>query len=101
MATEINSDGFALFVSCVPGAVVTRFGSRTYIGAHRTMRGIEWEPDLIVAIPDDEAARYAKEYARAIRDESLVLRKAEDWVAQQQLSAETDAERVAARAPKE
>jgi hypothetical protein len=76
-----------LFVSSVPGHVVTRFGSTRVvngvpspgllIGAERDPRNpseVTWFPDQIVCIPEPEATAYRREYARAVRDGSLRLR---------------------------
>lgn len=97
--------GFSLFVSSVEGALVTRYGSRTLIGATRTPTSIEWDTELITAIPTDEYERFRREYDRALRDGSLVERSAEDWLAQHQLHEEQDranvAKRDAAKAAKE
>lgn len=71
----------------MPGSPVTRFGTRTLIGAHRPkvapFNVIEYEPEHIVAIPVAEFNRYRREYQRALRDGSLRQRSAEEWQAQQ------------------
>ena len=72
---------FDKFVSSVPGKLVTRFGSRTYIGARITEGGPEWDPDDIVALTGDELATYRREYARALRDGALVERTRDEWMA--------------------
>lgn len=81
---------FALFVSCVEGSLVTRYGTRTFIGAERRTddpRQVDFHPDQIVAIPHDEHRRYRREYLRALREGSLVERTADEW--QQQNRQET------------
>jgi len=83
---EDAAAGFGLFVSCVEGQPCTRFGSKILIGADRdptNRRKIRYTPKLIVALPHVEAQRYAREYARAIADESLVQHTAAEWLEQQ------------------
>lgn len=77
---------FALFVSAVAGAPVTRFGTHTLVGAERRLMQptiIDYDPSRVVAISHPEYARYRREYERAIRDGSLIRRTVEDWQAQQ------------------
>jgi hypothetical protein len=59
------------YFSAVAGRVVQRYGSTIFIGAARAPGGWQWDEDQIVAIPDREFARYAKEYIRAVRDGAL------------------------------
>jgi hypothetical protein len=76
---------FALFVSAVTGQPVTRFGTRTLVGAERRLNEptiIDYDPSRVVAISQPEYARYRREYERAIRDGSLTRRSVEDWQAQ-------------------
>jgi len=75
---------FALFVSCVPGRPVTRYGSRVTIGAYRdpATSKFAWEPETVVAIPEPEFRRYRREYTSALRDGSLRSRSEADWQAQ-------------------
>jgi hypothetical protein len=76
---------FALFVSSVAGMPVTRFGTRTLIGAarrHLEPTIVDYTPELIVPLPADEYARYRREYNRALANGSLRRRSAEDWRAQ-------------------
>jgi hypothetical protein len=78
---------FALFVSCVEGSLVTRYGTRTFIGAERATddrRRVDYHPDQVVAIPVDEYRKFRREYLRALRDGSLVERTADEWQRQQQ-----------------
>ncbi len=87
---------FALFVSCVEGKPVPRFGSKILVGADRDpaeRRKIIYRPNEIVAIPVDEATRYGREYARLISDEELVEHTAEEWLEQQQQITEVGAPR--------
>jgi hypothetical protein len=73
---------FALFVSCVEGSLVTRYGTRTFIGAERRTddpRQIDYHPEQVVAIPHDEHRRYRREYLRALREGSLVERTEDEW----------------------
>lgn len=78
----MSQAAFALFVSCVEGAVVTRFGTRTYIGCERRALEptvVDYHPEQIVAIPHDEFRKYRREYLRALRDGSLVTRTEDEW----------------------
>lgn len=78
---------FALFVSCVEGHLVTRHGTRTFIGAERRAddpRRVDYHPEQIVAIPVDEHRKYRREYLRALREGSLVERTGDEWQRQQQ-----------------
>jgi len=81
---------FALFVSSVEGSLVTRHGTRTFIGATRRAKEptvIDWQPDVIVAFPHDEYRRYRREYDRALRDKSLAKRTEAEWRAQNRQEA--------------
>lgn len=81
---------FALFVSCVEGSLVTRYGTRTFIGAERRAddpRVVDYHPEHVVAIPHDEFRKYRREYLRALREGSLVERTAAQWDAQNRQSA--------------
>lgn len=76
-----------LFVSSVEGRPVHRFssGGQVLIGADRdpaNPRKIIYRTDEVVEIPDAEAARYAREYARAIADGDLVAHEAKAVEAQ-------------------
>lgn len=77
------ADAYGLFVSCVRGCPVTRFGTRQWIGAERDSKNvIHWFPERIVALTHHEARRYRKEYDRLIRDGELKVHTAADWLAQ-------------------
>ncbi len=81
-----RGEAFGLFVSCVEGQPVTRFGSKVLIGADRdpaNRRKVRYNPKQIVALPHEEATRYAREYARAIEDGSLTQHTADEWLEQQ------------------
>lgn len=81
-----EAEAFGLFVSCVDGQPCTRFGTKVLIGADRdptNRRKIRYRPKEIVALPHTEAQRYAREYARAIEDGSLVQHTAAEWREQQ------------------
>ncbi len=76
---------FALFVSSVDGHPVARWGTRTLVGAARRLLEptvIDYTPELVVALPHTELARYRREYTRALAAGSLRLRTADDWRAQ-------------------
>jgi hypothetical protein len=80
-----GASGFALFVSSVVGLPVTRWGSRTLIGASRsaaTPTVVDYDTDAVVAIPDDEYRKYSREYDRALGNGSLRRRTEKDWQAQ-------------------
>lgn len=81
-----------IYFKSVPGKLVTRFGTGTLIGAEivptkvekngrfpQTETEVKWSDDP-VAIPQAEYGRFRREYARCIRDGSLVEVKAEDPV---------------------
>ena len=73
---------FGLFVSCVQGQPVTRFGTKVLIGADRdpeNRRKVRYRTKEVVAIPRSEATRYAREYARAIAEGELKERTESDW----------------------
>lgn len=81
---------FALFVSCVEGRLVTRYGTRTFIGAERRTddpRVVDFHPEHIVAIPHDEHRKYRREYLRALREGSLVERTVDEWQQQNRQDA--------------
>lgn len=83
--SQAAAESFGLFVSSVEGQPVTRFGSRVLIGADRDPQHpnkILYRTQEIIAIPRDEAEKYAREYARLIADESLVVRTADEWTQQ-------------------
>jgi hypothetical protein len=64
---------------------VTRFGSDVMIGAERDLvdrKLVRYTPEVVVAIPSEEARRYAREYRRAITDGSLTVRTAAEWITQ-------------------
>lgn len=85
---------FALFVSCVEGALVTRYGTGTFIGAERRANAptvVDYHPDQIIAIPHDEFRKYRREYLRALRDGSLVERTAAEWQRQNEPTPTDDA----------
>lgn len=83
---------FALYVSCIEGALVTRYGTATFIGAERRATAptvVDYHPEQIVAIPHDEFRKYRREYLRALRDGSLVERTAAEWQRQNEPTAPT------------
>jgi hypothetical protein len=54
------------------------------IGAERDLvdrKLVRYTPEVVVAIPSEEARRYAREYRRAITDGSLKIRTAAEWSA--------------------
>lgn len=90
-----------LFCSCVPGKPVTRYGSSrrgvrgTLIGAERVVGGrdnqIQWFPERIVQLPDDELRRYGREYRRVMSGGELRTRTEAEWRAQQRADDEAPA----------
>ncbi len=80
------------YFSANPPALVTRFGTGTYLGATlRVVSGqpvIEWDSEKIVEISDAELVSYLREYAGLIRDGSLIERTKEDY----QIFCELEAE---------
>lgn len=86
MGDSDPSSAFGLFVSSVEGQPVSRFGGGgVMIGASRDLSDrklVHYSPDVIVAIPHEEARKYAREYRRAISDGSLRERTAAEWAAQ-------------------
>jgi hypothetical protein len=89
----MSQPSFALFVSCVEGAVVQRYGTGTFIGAERRALEptvIDYHPAIIVAIPHDEFRKYRREYLRAVRDGSLVEHTEQAWREQTRQKQPTD-----------
>jgi len=80
-----------LYVTPVPGKVVSRFGSATRtsnnepIGYQRNRETGAFDlidPEIVVMIPEAEATRFAAQYNTAIRVEgALIVRKEEDFKA--------------------
>mgnify|MGYP001588205219 FL=1 len=96
MRESAEADAFGLFVSSVENQPTMRFGTKVLIGADRdaeTPRKIRYRTKEIVAIPTDEARRYAREYGRLISDGSLVEHTAEEWSNQQRQIREVGAPR--------
>ena len=64
------------YFSAKPPALVTRFGTGTYLGAVVVIEGgmpsIKWEPDRIVEISDAELTAYLRDYATLVRDGALI-----------------------------
>lgn len=96
MGNTAEADAFGLFVSSVEGHPVTRFGTKVLIGAYRDAenpRKIRYRTKDIIAIPRDEADRYAREYARLIEDQELVAHTADEWSQHQRHVREAGAPR--------
>ncbi len=79
------------YFSPVEGHAVARFGTGSTIGASRSPSGFVINPDAVVPIPKDEVARYAKEYADAIRHGELLEKKQADYDAFKAKQAERSA----------
>jgi Na+/glutamate symporter len=92
---------FGLFVSCVDGQPVTRFGTGTMIGAARskaTPDVVTYDPTHVVGIPHAEYDRHRRSYDRALGNGSLKARSAADYRAQEQAQAKRDDENRKAQA---
>ena len=56
----------------VEGAVVPRYGSRSFIGVRRDAEmGWVWDLDVIVPVPKSQVDQYQREYRRALADGHL------------------------------
>lgn len=93
-----------VYVSCVPGKLVTRFGTGTYIGALVAPSGAaSFDPREVVAIPIAEWAKYTREYGRLLRGGDLIERSAQEheaFVKAQAAAAQKEADDVKAEAGK-
>jgi len=86
---------FGLFVSCVDGLPVTRFGTGTMIGAARSKAApdvVTYDPTQIVGIPHAEYDRHRRSYDRALGNGSLKKRSVADYLAQEAAQAKRDDE---------
>lgn len=70
----------AKYVSCKPGALVPRYGTRSHIGAVVDPATGEstFDPDEVVCIPLAEWNAYLKEYTRCVNAGVLIARTAVD-----------------------
>lgn len=95
------SEPFALFLSCVEGHLVRRYGTpaRNHIGVAFTKDGPKFDTNEIVALTAAEAAKYRREYRNALRAGSLRERTAEDFDAY--VLAQEEAAKKAAKAAEE
>jgi hypothetical protein len=94
----------AKFVSCKPGALVSRYGTRSHIGATVNLATGEstFNADEVVKIPLGEWSSYLKEYTRCVNAGVLIVRTEaayEAWLAAQ--AAASEAEAKAAKAAEE
>lgn len=83
---ESKGVAFGLYLSCVDGKPVHRFGSKELIGATRDPKQsnkIVYSPKTIVGIPVDEARKYGREYARLVEEGDLKSHDAKAYAAQQ------------------
>lgn len=90
----------ALYVSSVEGCPVTRFGTRTLIGATRSAQSpsvVSFETEKVVAIPFAEYERFQREYDRALGNGSLKARKPAEWEQQQKTRRDAQAKQKADR----
>lgn len=84
---------FAIFVSCVDGQPVTRFGTGTLIGASRTKEAptlVSYDPTAVVGIPHAEYGQHRRAYDRALSNGSLRERTDADYLAQERAQAKRD-----------
>jgi hypothetical protein len=88
MADDTPKTEFARFLSCVPGAIVARYGTMTQkranqqIGVTHDGKGRPvWHPEIIVALTEHEARAYKREYDRAVKGGALVERTEEEYLA--------------------
>lgn len=85
------------YFSCVEGAAVTRYGTDRFIGARRTAdKGMVFFPERVIAIPDDEAKKYVREYRNAVRNRVLVVRTEDDFNAAEKKIADENTKTVEA-----
>lgn len=79
----MSDDRFELFVSCVEGKPVARFGSDDLIGAVRISdekgRRIEYDTERVVALTKREVAAARKAYRKVLERGGLVVRTREEW----------------------
>lgn len=78
---------YALFVSSVPGHLVSRYGSASasraneLLGAERTVDGeVVWHTDAVLVVSEAELARFSREYRRAIATGALRERTEADYL---------------------
>lgn len=84
---------FAVFVSCIAGQPVTRFGTGTMIGATRTKTDptvVSYDPAAVVGIPHGEYNKHRRAYDRALGNGSLRERSVADYLAQEKAQAARD-----------
>ena len=71
------------YFSAKPPALVTRFGTGTYLGASLErvdgQVSIKWDEERIVAISDAELSQYLRDYAGLVRDGSLIEWTEDDY----------------------
>lgn len=102
---------FVLFVSSVKGSLVRRYGTPVHIGVHVECVNPgekpllhrfkhRWREDEITALPEAEARRYAREYARAIREGALRPRTEAEWRKQNAALDKAASEQAAAKQQK-
>lgn len=84
------------YYSAKEGVLVTRYGTRTYIGATVSVdkpgkpgsKTVIKHTDQIVALSDAEIAKHAREYLRLERDGSLIARTKSEFDAQSKAELE-------------
>jgi hypothetical protein len=95
---------FRLFVSSVPGRLVSRPGNpHAYIGAKlRTPDEVKagiteptWQPEVITPVLEAEYLRFSREWDALIRGDDLIARTESDFVAYQKAQADAEAKRDA------
>ena len=90
------AEPFGLFLSCIEGQPVARFGTKVLLGAERDRsnpKSITYRPKVIIPIPKLEARKYGREYRRAIENGSVTQHTAAEWREQQRKIREVGAPR--------
>jgi hypothetical protein len=83
------------YFSCKKGHVVSRFGTKAFIGCRVVQNQHIWNEDEVVAIPVTDTIRYLKEYNRVLKDGAIIERTQEDydsWIKVQESKSRGEAE---------
>jgi hypothetical protein len=93
------------FYSTKQGALCSRYGTGTYIGASivvvKGATAIQWAPEEVVAISDEEFAKYSREYQGLVVEGSLVEREPKDFEAWNAKLTASEKQAFAEQAPSE
>lgn len=89
------------------GALVTRFGTGTYLGATvavvKGATAIDWTEGEVVALPDVEVGKYLREYNQLLLEGSIVESTEDAYKAfhvEREKAVEAEAEKAKAEAAK-